>query len=308
MKVRADPRGNAESRILAAMRGVPQGEARSLTHATVEPVEPDDLRAQLIDKLRETAAILSAGVSVVSSDKKAVEWPVLTGDVDATWYDELEEITPSDVTLDDFRIPVKSMKALVRGSSEAFEDSDPDLLQIVADNINLRMALIGDRELTIGNNAKGFKGLTQITGSQSIAVGGALSWDHVLRAVGLLAESKIPGPYAMLLGPRPALTLALTKEEAASNAYLGRPEGVPPIFSSYWLPVTGGASPTTTAVIFAPAMVTVVVRKDVTVEVDRSAEFTSDAVLVRVKYRLGMDVVYPQSIVKLTGIDAPAIA
>jgi HK97 family phage major capsid protein/HK97 family phage prohead protease len=303
---RADPRGTPEARILDAMRAVPQGESRDLTHATAEPVEPDDLRTVLIDKLRETAAIFATGVNVVPTDKRAVHWPVLTGDLTAAFYDELEEITPSDVTLDEFSVPVKAIKALVRGSSEAFEDSDPSLMQIVTDNLNLTLALKGDRDLTIGNDPKGFKGLTQITGTQSIAVGGPLSWDHILKAAALLGESKIPGPYAVLMGPRPALTLALTKEETGSNAYLNVPAGVPPIYNSFWLPVTG-TPPKSTAVVFAPSQVTVVVRRDITVEVDRSQEFSKDAVLVRGKYRLGMDVLHPESIVKLTGIDAPAI-
>ncbi len=115
----------AEARVLSAMASVPKGEARDLTHATAEPVEPDDLRTVLIDRLRENAAVVAAGAIVVPTDRKAVKWPVLTGDVTAAFYDELEEITPSDVDLDEFEIPVKAIKALVRGSSEAFEDSRP---------------------------------------------------------------------------------------------------------------------------------------------------------------------------------------
>lgn len=299
--------GTVESRILEAMRGVPQGEARDLTHATAAPVEPDDIRTALIDKLREQSVVLASGVPLITTDKKAVQWPVLTGDVTVAFYDELEEITPSDPDLDEFSIPVKSLKALVRGSSEAFEDSDPDLLQTVADNINIAMALKGDREMVIGNDAKGFKGLTNITGTQSIAVGGALSWDHVLKAVGMLQEALVPGPYAVLMGPRPATALALVKEASGSNAYLNRPDGVPPVFNTGWLPVSGGGSPATTVVVYAPAMMTAVLRKAVTVEVDRSQEFSADAVLVRGKYRLGLGTQTPQAIVKLTGVAAPAI-
>lgn len=299
--------GTVESRIIDAMAGVAKGECRDLTHATAAPVEPDDVRTALIDKLREKSVVLASGVPLITTDKRAVQWPVLTGDVDVAFYDELEEITPSDVDLDDWSVSVKSLKALVRGSSEAFEDSDPDLLQVVADNINIAMALKGDREMVIGNDPKGFKGLLNITGTQSIAVGGALSWDHVIKAVGLLREALIPGPYAVLMGPRPATAMALTKEAAGSNAYLSVPDGVPPVYDTAWLPVSGGANPATTVIVYAPAMATAVLRKRVTVEVDRSQEFSKDAVLVRGKYRLGFDVQLPQSIVKLTGVAAPAI-
>jgi hypothetical protein len=84
------------------------------------------------------------------------------------------------------------------------------------------------------------------------------------------------------MGPRPALTLALTNEATDSNAYLSVPSGVPLVFNSFWLPVTG-TTPKTQIVVFAPSQVTVVVRRDITVEVDRSQEFSKDTVLVRGK-------------------------
>ena len=39
-----DALGTVESRVLDAMAAVPKGEARSLTHATAEPVEPTDIQ------------------------------------------------------------------------------------------------------------------------------------------------------------------------------------------------------------------------------------------------------------------------
>jgi HK97 family phage major capsid protein len=302
-----NPNATPEARILDAMAGVPAGEMRDLTHATAAPVEPDDLRTVLIDIFRNQSVVAASGVPVIPTDKKAIHWPMLTGDITVAFYDELEEIAESDPDLDEFSIPVKALKALVRGSSEAFEDSDPALLEVVRNNIMLSMSLKGDRELVAGNDAKGFKGLLNLTGTQSIAVGGALSWDHVIKAVGLLVESNVPGPYAVLLGPRPATALDLMKDEVGSNRYVGRPAGIPPVFNTGWLPVAGSPAKTS-AIVYAPAQSSIVIRRDVTVEVDRSQEFSSDAVLVRGKYRLGFGTPHPQSVVKLTGIDAPAIA
>lgn len=304
----ASTAGTPESRILDAIASVPPGEMRDLTHATAAPVEPDDIRTVLIEKFREMSVVAASGVPIIPTDKKAVKFPVLTGDVDVAFYDELEEITPSDPALDDFEVPVKALKALVRTSSEAAEDSEPDLLQLLADNLNVAMALKGDRELVAGNDAKGFKGLLNVVGTTSIAVGGALSWDHVIKAVGLLVEANVPGPYAVMMGPRPAVALDLMKESPGSNKYVGRPDGIPPVYSTGWLPVTGGASPTTSAVVYAPAQQMIVLRRTVTVEIDRSQEFSRDAILARGRYRLGFGVPHPQSIVKLTGIAAPAIA
>lgn len=298
----------AEARVLEAMAGVPAGEARDLTHAEASPVEPDDLRTVLIDRFREASVVAASGVPIIQTDRKAVKFPVLTGDVDVAFYDELEEITLSDPELDEFEVPVKALKALVRMSSEAAEDSDPDLIQLLSENLNTAMSLKGDRELVAGNDPKGFPGLLNVAGTQSIAVDGALSWDEVIRAVGLLVEANVPGPYAVLMGARPATVLDLQKETTTSAKYVGRPDGVPPVFLSGWLPVTAGADPTTTALVYAPAQQQIVLRRAVTVEIDRSQEFSSDAILARGRYRLGLGVPHPQSIVKLTGVDAPAIA
>jgi uncharacterized protein len=298
--------GTPESRVLDAIASVAAGECRDLTNATAAPVEPDDLRTVLIDQFRSSSVVAASGVPIVATDSKNVKWPMLTGDVDVAFYDELEDITESDPAIDEFEVPVKALKALVRTSSEAAEDSDPDLLQLVADNINVAMVLKGDRELVNGNDAKGFKGFVNVTGTQSLAVGGALSYDHIIKAVGLLVEANVPGPYAVLLGPRPAVTLDLLKD--GQNNYLTQPSGIPPMYSTGWFTVTTGGSPTTSAIVYAPGQQMIVIRKTVTVEVDRSAEFSSDAVLVRGRYRLGLGVPHPQSIVKLTGISAPVIA
>lgn len=303
-----------ESRILDAIASVPKGEMRDLTHATAEPIEPDDLRTVLIEHFREHSVVAASGVPIVPTDKKAVKWPILTGDVDVAFYDELDPITESDPELDEFEVPVKALKALVRTSSEAAEDSEPDLLQLLADNLNIAMVLKGDRALLSASTAtepKGFNGFINIAGTQSIAVDGAMSWDHVIKAVGLLVEANVPGPYAVLMGPRPAVALDLLKEEAGSNKYVGRPDGIPPVYTTGWLPVTPGEDPdpdTTTAVVYAPAQQMIVVRREVTVEIDRSQEFSSDAILARGRYRLGLGVPHPTSIVKLTGVEAPAIA
>lgn len=92
----------------------------------------------------------------------------------------------------------------------------------------------------------------------------------------------MPGPYALFAHPWALSGLALTKELAGSNVSLGVPDGVPPRFTTSQLPVTTGTS---TALVYAPAQVGLVRRRDVTIEVDRSQEFTTDAVLVRGKLR-----------------------
>lgn len=297
------PRGRVERAIAA----VPAGECRDLVRANVDPVEPDDIRAVLLDRLRDTAVLARAGVPIVATERGIATWPRLTGDVGVSFYNELEPITESDPVMDDFAVPVKKLATLTRVSTEALEDSDPSLAQILVDNITVAMALKADRELLVGSDPKGFAGIMNVAGTQSIAVGGALTWDVLLKATAMLLEADVPPPYAVLLGPRPALALDLLKE-SGTGAYVSAPASVPQILSTSHFAVSGGAAPATSAVVFAPRAQMIVLRRGVTVEVDRSREFEIDGVLFRGRHRLGLGVPYPASIVKLTGVAAPAIA
>lgn len=304
-----DTLGTVESRILDAMAAVPKGECRSLTHTTAAPVEPTDLQTFLWDALRARSVLLSTGVPVYTTTRKSLTWPVLTGDITADFYDELDAITPSDPTLDDFEIVPKAIKALVKGSSEAFDDSDPDLLGIVADNLATVLAAKFDAEGIVGNSTKGFKGLLTLTGTQTIAsVGTLTNWDPFRKAVGLLAEAEVPGPYVTLMHPRVATALGLLKTGTNLNESLSMPDDLPPVYVTTRIPVTGGGTPVTQAAVFAPAQVAVARRMDSTIEVDRSAEFESDGVAVRGKLRAAIGTPHPTAVVKLSGIASPAIA
>jgi HK97 family phage major capsid protein len=109
-----------------------------------------------------------------------------------------------------------------------------------------------------------------------------------------------------ILPSRVLTGLGLLKD--GDGNYLAPPAGVPAIYTSGWLPITGGATPTATAIVYAPRVQQIVIRRNVSVEIDRSQEFSRDAVLARGRYRLGLGVPYPQSIIKLTGVAAPVIA
>src|SRR6478672_10170998 len=63
----APAEANIETRVLDAMRAVPKGESRDLTHATIdsEPIEPPELATFLWDKLREPSILLATGIPVI---------------------------------------------------------------------------------------------------------------------------------------------------------------------------------------------------------------------------------------------------
>jgi HK97 family phage prohead protease/HK97 family phage major capsid protein len=301
--------GTVEHRVIEAMRSVPRGETRSLTtaDASAGPVDPPELNRFIWDLLRDQAVVLQAGCPVITTDRTSVKWPALISDITAAFFDELDEIDVSDPGFDEFDVTPKAIKALVRGSSEAFEDSDPDLLQIVQQNLVTILSLKLDRALLTGSvtaEPKGFDGMTTVAGTTSLDASGTMNdYDLFIKAIGILAGNHVPGPYVAVGHPWTITYLDLLKRQADNNEQLSRPPSVPPIFTSTQIGDNG--DDTSTMLVFAPAQVAVVRRRDVTVEVDRSAEFTTDAVLVRGKLRASSFFPYPQAIVKIENVPAP---
>jgi Escherichia/Staphylococcus phage prohead protease len=306
-----------EERILDAMAAVPKGESRDLTHATAEPVEPPELATFLWEKLRDQSIVLASGVPVVSTDRKKISWPTLKADMDVDFYGELDEIAKDDPELDDFELEPRAIKGLARGSSEAFEDSDPDLLQIVQNSLVTSMGLKFDAQALAGTaGSKAFDGMTKLAG-QSLDMAGAEfeNYDPIVAAMGLLAEAHVPGPYAVALHPRVATSLDRLRAVGAVagetepelvqlNVPLPRPEGLPPFWTSGQLPI---ASEKTSVLVYAPKMLLCVRRRDVTVEVDRSQEFDHDAVFVRGRARAILGTEYPEAIVQIKNVKSPEI-
>jgi HK97 family phage major capsid protein len=297
-----------ETRVLDAMRGVPSGESRDLTTADISagPVTPPELSTYLWDQMRDRAVVLASGIRVITTDQRTIQWPALISDADASFYDELDPIDESDPGFTEHEVRPKKIAALVRGSSEAFDDSSPDLLTIVQDNLQTILALKLDRALLAGSLAtdpKGFNGMLNVAGIQVLDADDAMTnYDVFARAVGMLAGAHVPGPYYAIGHSFTATALSLLKTTIGDT--LARPEGVPAlaVTSAIGRDATAGTS---SAVVFAPAAVCVVRRQEVEMLTDRSAEFTTDAVLVRAKLRACLFTPYPKAIVHIENLPAP---
>lgn len=302
-----------ESRVFDAMRAVPKGESRDLTHATAEPVEPPELSTYLWDLLRPQSIVLASGVPVIPTDRKKVNWPTLTEDMAVAFYGELEEIEKDEPEFDEFELEPKAIKGLARGSSEALEDSNPDLLRIVQANLATVMGLKFDAQALAGSaGSKAFDGLTKLAGQElDMAEAAFADYDPIIAAVGLLAEAQVPGPYAVAMHPRVATSLDRLKEfnTEETNVPLPRPAGLPPIWVSSQLPIkTASEKPDTSSVIvYAPNSLVCVRRREVTIEVDRSQEFDHDAVFVRGRARAILGTQYPEAIVHIQNVASPEI-
>jgi HK97 family phage major capsid protein/HK97 family phage prohead protease len=300
-----------EDRVVDAMRSIPKGEQRSLTEAdNAAAVTPPQLSTYLWDKLRDKAVLLASGVPTLTTSNKEIKWPRLVSDIDVEFYAEADPITESDPGFDTFDITPKAIKGLVIGSSEAFEDSSPDLLTILRQNLEVVMALKLDREALVGDGTgNGFVGLANITGISTIDAADSMdNYDLILRAMGVLAGKHIPGPYAWVTHPWVETALALKKTLTGStidsNEPLPRPDGVPAPFTTTQIGHDDTAH-TSSILVYSPSHLRIVRRVDTEILVDRSAEFETDQIAVRGRLRATLFVPYPEAVCLIENVPAP---
>lgn len=304
---------NVEERILDAMRSVPKGEARDLTtaDASAGPVTPPQLSTYLWDVLRDKAVVLASGVPTLETSNKTVKWPRLVSDVDVAFYDEGAPISESDPGFDEFEISPAAIKGLVLGSTEVFEDSSPDLLTLLRQNLEVVMALRLDKEALVGDGTgNGFVGMANVPGITTIDAAGSMdNYDLILRAFGALAGAHVTGPYAWVTHPWVETALALKKTLAAggsitSNEPLPRPDGVPAPLTTTQIGRDSGAA-TSSILVYSPSHLRVVRRVAAEILVDRSAEFESDQIAVRGRVRACLFAPYPEAICLIENVPAP---
>jgi len=154
------------------------------------------------------------------------------------------------------------------------------------------------------DGGNGFDGLENLAGVPTIDGTGLANYDPLLKAVGVIRGNGATGPLAAVTHPWAATALDLLKESATENNMpLPRPPGVPPLFQSSQVPWALDAS---TIYVYDTTQVAVVRRQDTVVEVDRSEEFSSDAVQVRARLRATLAAPFAaQAVVKITDVPAP---
>jgi len=194
--------------------------APELTQAQVQRI--------LVQPLEAASAFLASGPRIFDS-AGPVRIPKLGGPVtDPGWTGENELIPERDVDFDEVTLlpsTMKSVKVLTRFSNELARQSVIALDQALRDRLVRDVAAKLDAQFfsASGDGITTPKGIFSYTGTQTLAVGGALTLDKMLDAEGLLLAANVDtSRVRWLLTSRDFVRLRQVKD--TSGRYIVQPD------------------------------------------------------------------------------------
>lgn len=286
-----------------------------------QALTPTEAGKFYLDALVAESVFLRSGVRVIRTDKDSLSIPRLLTDGAANWTAEGATITPSDPTGDNLLAVPRKLAALTVVNNEVIDDSDPSVLDLVGTSLARACALKYDLGAFFGTGvAPQPLGLANTPGIQTVSSGtnGATpaNFDLFADALGALDASNASAKPVIVMHSRTWKTLSKIKEATGSNkpvlvadsnpsdAPVRSIQGVPVLISNQFsiAETQGTSSDASSAFVYDASQVLAVLRKDATVEVDRSRLFNSDQSEVRVILRADVQVANPAAVVRITGL------
>lgn len=148
--VREDNSRNAErDRILTGTHGTLAQQIRSLSTSSGSAIVPTSWAGAIIDKVRNAAVTLRAGVTVVPMPSKVYQIGRLNQDITPSFRTEGSSIAASDPGFDYVQLSAKTLSALTVASVEFLQDA-PNADNAIQDAIAKAMALEIDKAVLFG--------------------------------------------------------------------------------------------------------------------------------------------------------------
>lgn len=288
-----------------------------------EAVSPAQFIGGLWDRLAARSIVLASGATIVETDQSEIHMPAVTGASTAAWRNEGQAITETIPPGDTIEVKPTKLAAIVRISREATDDSanaNPATAALsIASQVLIRdSALKLDAGLLAGSGtAPEPRGLRTLPGAQSVTApnGADLdSLDPFADAI-TLSESADALPGAFYLAPEvwgkllklhesdDSVRPVIVDGAAGPTGEVARSLFGVPVFLSSQIDTDESIGSTsggcTYGYLVEPRQLMAVRREDARVEVDYSAAFGSDEVLVRIVSRWGFAVPNPESVVKI---------
>ncbi len=272
--------------------------------------------ALLLQPLQAASIFLASGVRIFDTNGgNTLRIPRLTGSTGAAWVAEGAPIPDDDVTFGEMTLlpkQMQSLKVITKVSDELLRQSIVALDSVLQARLVNDVAAALDTELIAGTTTDGTKprGLLNQVGVQTIAVGGAVTFDVLYDMVGRMLTANVdPTAVRWMMPAGPFQVLRKTK--ASDGHYLMQPDVAEqgafrllgyPVSVTPRIPTTGVGVGTTSVVLWAPSMYAVA--RDIAPEVKVLTELyaSTGQVGIRVQCRYDAAPLYPESVVIATGV------
>lgn len=293
--------------------------ASQTTTAAAGSVAATELTAEqvstvLIQPLEAASQFLAAGPRIIDT-AGPLRIPRMPGATNPSWHGENEQITEVNPDFGEMQLlpsTMESIKTLTRYSNELSRQAVVALDSVLKERLVKDVADTMDAQLFSagGDGISKPKGIFAYSGTQSVAVGGALTLDHLLDAQGKALEANVNLERTKWV-MRSREFIKLRKVKDTTGRYLIEPDvhnagqyrlfGVPVLVTNR-VPDTTGATPTGRAALVDFSQI--VVARDVAPSVKVLSETFGayDQQALRVVYRLDAAPANPEAIVVLSGI------
>lgn len=266
----------------------------------------EDVGPLILEPL-QAASTAMAVASNVSTGSSSFRIPIVVSDAAGGWYSEGADINLTDADISEIDVTPTKCAVLSKISNELANDSSPAAAQLIGQGMARDLARRIDIAFFANATVNGPSGLLSLSENQTVDGGSLTDLDPFAEAISK-AEGVGSTVTAFIASANDALHLSQLK------AFDGATTSNQPLLSS-----TGDATAATKrSILGVPlhvvpngtiadgtiwavdrAKVYVVVRQDVSLDVDRSVFFGSDSLGIRAVVRVGFGFPHEASIVKI---------
>lgn len=281
---------------------------------TAPELNYEQVQKLLIQPLEAASTFLASGPRIFDTANQ-IRIPKLGGPTNPDWYGENEQITDTDVDFDEVVLlpsTMKSIKTLTRYSNEMARQSVVALDQAIKDRLVRDVATKIDTQLysASGDGTTTPQGMFAWSGTQTVAVAGALTLDHLLDAWGKALTANVDMSRLRWVF-KPREFVALRKVKDGQDRYQLQPDptqdGVfrlfgAPVTVTDRVPDTTGTTPTARGALVDFSQIAVARDQAPSVKVLTETFGDFDQQAIRVTARFDAKPLNPEAVVALTGI------
>lgn len=284
----------------------------STTNAALDQAFKPEAYGSLVDSVIESSATAfnKSVASVLRIPGESVRIPLLTADVSAGWYSELDSLVESDPTTDELVVTPKKVSSYTLASNESVMDTSPAIANLIGNSAGRAVAKkIDDALFSLTAITKGPQLTLGTVAYSSVDVAPeTMTFDDLHTGI-KIAKDEGANPTAIVINPAIELQIRNTKGGTGLNTYLvndqlladeqrrsgyaGFSVGGVPVYVSRSVDAATGAW------ILDAAQVFTVQRMGTTVVADKSAAFQQDGTAIRTVARVDFGITNPAGVVRV---------